>query len=232
MASFTGFPSGKVRFTSIPAPFFTELLPQINHLGELKVTLYTFWRLDRMEGSFRYLQESDYSDDKTFIEGLGKDSQNALQDALKRCVARGTLLTLEIELDDDLREFYFLNTPRGQAAVKAIEAGEWKPSGDPQLPLQLSEERPNIFRLYEENIGALTPIIADRLREAEENYPAQWLDDAVSIAVENNVRRWRYIEAILHSWQEEGRNERTHQGDSEKDRRKYIEGKFAEFIEH
>lgn len=232
MASFTGFPSGKVRFTSIPAPFFTELLPQINHLGELKVTLYTFWRLDRMEGSFRYLQESDYSDDKTFIEGLGKDSQNALQDALKRCVARGTLLALEIELDDDLREFYFLNTARGQAAVKAIEAGEWKPSGDPQLPLQLSEERPNIFRLYEENIGALTPIIADRLREAEENYPAQWLDDAVSIAVENNVRRWRYIEAILHSWQEEGRNERTHQGDSEKDRRKYIEGKFAEFIKH
>ena len=232
MASFTGFPSGKVRFTSIPAPFFTELLPQINHLGELKVTLYTFWRLDRMEGSFRYLQESDYSDDKTFIEGLGKDSQNALQDALKRCVARGTLLALEIELDDELREFYFLNTPRGQAAVKAIESGDWKPSGDPQLPLQLSEERPNIFRLYEENIGALTPIIADRLREAEENYPAQWLDDAVSIAVENNVRRWRYIEAILHSWQEEGRNERTHQGDSEKDRRKYIEGEFAEFIEH
>ena len=232
MASFTGFPSGKVRFTSIPAPFFTELLPQINHLGELKVTLYTFWRLDRMEGSFRYLQESDYSDDKTFIEGLGKDSQNALQDALKRCVARGTLLALEVELDDDLREFYFLNTARGQAAVNAIEAGEWKPSGDPQLPLQLSEERPNIFRLYEENIGALTPIIADRLREAEENYPAQWLDDAVSIAVENNVRRWRYIEAILHSWQEEGRNERTHQGDSEKDRRKYIEGEFAEFIEH
>ena len=232
MSSFTGFPSGKVRFTSIPAPFFTELLPQIDHLGELKVTLYTFWRLDRMEGSFRYLQESDYSDDKTFIEGLGKDSQNALQDALKRCVARGTLLALQIELDDNLREFYFLNTPRGQAAVKAIEAGDWKPSGDPQLPLQLSEERPNIFRLYEENIGALTPIIADRLREAEENYPAQWLDDAVSIAVENNVRRWRYIEAILHSWQEEGRNERTHQGDSEKDRRKYIEGKFAEFIEH
>lgn len=232
MSSFTGFPSGKVRFTSIPAPFFTELLPQIDHLGELKVTLYTFWRLDRMEGSFRYLQESDYSDDKTFIEGLGKDSQNALQDALKRCVARGTLLALQIELDDNLREFYFLNTPRGQAAVKAIEAGDWKPSGDPQLPLQLSEERPNIFRLYEENIGALTPIIADRLREAEENYPAQWLDDAVSIAVENNVRRWRYIEAILSSWQEEGRNERTHQGDSEKDRRKYIEGKFAEFIEH
>ncbi|MCH7480290.1 MAG: DnaD domain protein [Chloroflexi bacterium] len=232
MASFTGFPSGKVRFTSIPAPFFTELLPNIDHLGELKVTLYTFWRLDRMEGSFRYLQESDFSDDKTFMDGLGKDSQKALGDALKRCVARGTLLALEVELDDDLREFYFLNTPRGQAAVKAIEAGEWKPSGDPQLPLQLSEERPNIFRLYEENIGALTPIIADRLREAEENYPAQWLDDAVSIAVENNVRRWRYIEAILHSWQEEGRNERTHQGDSEKDRRKYIEGEFAEFIEH
>ena len=232
MSSFTGFPSGKVRFTSIPAPFFTELLPQIDHLGELKVTLYTFLQLDRMEGTFRYLQKSDYTNDKTFLKGLGKDGNNALQDALNRCVERGTLLDIEVEIEDDLRKFYFLNTARGQAAIKAIEAGEWKPSGDPQFPLHLSEARPNIFRLYEENIGALTPIIADRLREAEENYPAQWLDEAVSIAVENNVRRWRYIEAILRSWQEEGRDERTDRGDSEKDRRKYIEGEFAEFIEH
>jgi DnaD/phage-associated family protein len=232
MASFSGFPSGKVRFTSIPAQFFSELLPQIDHLGEMKVTLYAFWRLDRMEGSFRYLQDSDFISDKTFLDGLGNDGEKALQDGLNRCAARGTLLETEVDLEDGIGRFYFLNTARGQAAIKAIQDGDWKPSGDPQYPIELSGERPNIFRLYEENIGALTPMIADTLREAEDIYPAQWIEEAVGIAVENNVRKWRYIEAILNSWKEEGRDERTHQGDSEKDRRKYVEGEFSEFIEH
>lgn len=232
MASFSGFPSGKVRFTSIPAQFFSELLPQIDHLGEMKVTLYAFWRLDRMEGSFRYLQEIDFINDKTFLEGLGKDGEKALQDGLNRCAARGTLLETEVDLEDGRGRFYFLNTARGQAAIKAIQDGDWKPSGDSQYPIELSRERPNIFRLYEENIGALTPMIADTLREAEDIYPAQWIEEAVGIAVENNVRKWRYIEAILNSWKEEGKDERTHQGDSEKDRRKYVEGEFSEFIEH
>jgi len=171
MASFSGFPPGKVKFTSIPAPFFTELLPQIDDLGELKVTLYVFWRLDRMEGTFRYLQESDFINDKKFLESLGKTGKRTLRDSLKRCVQRGTLLESKIELEGELRKFYFLNTPRGQAAISAIKAGAWKPSGDPAYPLELAGERPNIFRLYEENIGALTPMIADTLREAEENYP-------------------------------------------------------------
>lgn len=232
MTSFSGFPSGKVRFTSIPAQFFTELLPQIDHLGELKVTLYIFWRLDHMEGTFRYLQLSDFTEDEKFLQSLEEDGQNALQDSLERCVQRGTLLKIKVDLGNGLRAFYFLNTPRGQAAVKAIQDGEWKPSGDPQYPLELTKERPNIFRLYEENIGALTPMIADTLREAEESYPAQWIEEAIGIAVENNVRKWRYIEAILSSWKEKGKDERTNRGDSEKDRRKYVEGEFSQFIEH
>jgi hypothetical protein len=45
------------------------------------------------------------------------------------------------------------------------------------------------------------------------------------------VRRWRYVEAILRSWQEEGRDD-PNRGDSPKDRRRYVEGKYADFIEH
>ena len=68
---FHGFPEGKVRLTPIPAPFFSELLPEIDHLGELKVTLYAFWRLDRMEGAFRYLRQADFAGDERFMQGLG-----------------------------------------------------------------------------------------------------------------------------------------------------------------
>jgi DnaD/phage-associated family protein len=95
----------------------------------------------------------------------------------------------------------------------------------------LGQEQPNIFRLYEENIGPLTPMIAEALREAESTYPAQWVEEAFRIAVENNVRRWRYVEAILRSWQEEGRNDQDRRY-SERDRRRYVEGQFSDFIEH
>ncbi|MBW8011206.1 MAG: DnaD domain protein [Chloroflexi bacterium] len=234
MPSFSGFPSGKVRFTNIPATFFSELLPQIDNLDELKVTLYAFWRLDRMEGNFRYLQQSDFSEDEKFMQGLAekpKKAAAALSDALGRAVERGALLEVEVTLEDKPTTLFLLNTTRGQAAIQTIQSGDWQPTNDLQAPIQLGDERPNIFRLYEEHIGPLTPMIADTLRDAEENYPHAWIEEAVRIAVENNVRRWRYIEAILRSWKEEGRDAQTDRRDFKKERRKYIEGKFSEFIE-
>lgn len=235
MSRFRGFPPGKVRFTRIPAQFFSELLPQIDHLGELKVMLYTLWRLDRMEGSLRYLRESDFIEDERFMVGLDDEPDKAkglLSESLARAVKRGSLLKVEVEVENGPQHLYLLNTPRGQAAVQAIQRGEWQPSGNQDFPIELGLERPNIFRLYEEHIGPITPMIAESLKEAETTYPVRWIEEAVRIAVENNARRWRYIEAILRSWREEGRDERRHQKGTRKDRRKYVEGEFSDFIEH
>ena len=58
------------------------------------------------------------------------------------------------------------------------------------------------------------------------------LEDAMRIAVERNKRNWRYTAAILKRWQEEGRDERKNRQDTEKDRRRYIEGEYSDFIEH
>jgi DNA replication protein len=228
MAPFTGFPTGKVRLTPVPAQFFTELLPQIDHLGELKVTLYAFWFLDRLEASVRYIAHADFAGDEALMRGLKQDD---LPGCLERAVQRGTLLRVVVrgaELDNAL---YFLNTPRGRAAVDAIQNGTWRPDLTDHPPVSLDVERPNIFRLYEENIGPLTPLVSDMLREAEQMYRQDWIEEAIRIAVQNNVRRWKYVEAILRSWQEEGRDG-TNRRDSEKDRRRYIEGEFADFIEH
>jgi DnaD/phage-associated family protein len=92
-------------------------------------------------------------------------------------------------------------------------------------------EQPNIFQLYEENIGPLTPLIADTLREAEKTYPEDWIRQALEIAVRNNVRKWNYVEAILRSWQDGGRDERQDRRHTKKDRRAYLEDEFAGFIE-
>ena len=235
MKSFEGFPEGKVQLTRIPDPLLTDLLPEIDHLGELKLILYAFWRLERMEGAFRYLRRENFLEDQRFMNGLASgniEAEAALDEALQRCIQRGSLLEASLELEGGKETLYFLNSPKGRAAAQAIQRGEWRYTGDPLSPLSLSLDKPNLFRVYEENIGPLTPMIADKLGEAEDNYPAQWIEEAVQIAVENNVRRWSYVEAILKRWQEGGRDERTDRRDTEKDRRRYVEGEFSEFIEH
>jgi len=219
--TFDGFPSGKVRLTPVPAQFFSELLPQIDHLGEIKLTLYVFWRLDRMEQPVRYLQRQDFAQDERFMQGLGEQPEKALYEALELAVQRGTLLQADIQPGKQAERLYFLNSPRGRAAYQAVLRGEWLPTGDEQIAVELAPEAPNIFRLYEENIGPLTPMIAQSLAEAEDTYPATWIEEAFQIAVERNARNWRYVEAILKRWYDEGRDDQKDRRDTEKDRRRY-----------
>lgn len=232
---FSGFPEGKPRLTVIPSQFFSELLPEIDHLGELKLALYFFWSLDRMEGEFRYLKETEIAADQRFMSGMGETDDEArtnLREALERLVSRGMLLQAGLETDGQDQSLYFLNSPKGRAAIEAITRGDWRPTGDEHAPVELVIERPNIYRLYEQNIGPLTPMIAEALRDAEESFPPEWIEEAVRIAVENNARSWRYIDAILERWNKEGRHEQKDRRDTEKDRRRYVEGEFSDFIEH
>lgn len=228
--AFPGFQDGEVNVTSIPASFFSELLPEIDHLGELKITLHSFWHLGRKEGAFRYLKYADFSQDDRLMKSLGsnqKEAEAQLKQSLDLAVRRGTLLEVPVNLEGvDL--LYFLNSPKGRAAAQAIERGEWRLSGEGLMPVEVVPESVNIYRLYEENIGPLTPLIADSLREAEENYPDEWIEEATRLAVENNARSWRYIAAILSRWQEKGKDERKDRRDTEKARRRYAEWEDSE----
>lgn len=227
---FSGFPEGKLELIPIPLLFFYELLPQIDHLGELKLTLYAFWALSQREGAYRYLSRNELTQDQVLIQGLaapGLSGEEALDEALERAVARGTFIHVSGKFPTGPDQLYFLNSERGRATITAIEAGEWQPADD--HPIALVPQRPNIYTLYEQNIGPLTPIIAERLRGAENDYPSHWIEEAIQISVENNVRKWRYIEAILEDWRQRGKDEREDRGDTEKARRRYIEGQFADF---
>ncbi|MEJ2707701.1 MAG: DnaD domain protein [Anaerolineales bacterium] len=222
MIKFSGFPEGKVPLTPVPDDFFRKLLPQIDHLGELKLSVYVFWRLDRMQGMFRYLQRNDLLADEIFMQGMGKNSEQAeqnLDEALERAVRRGTLL--RASLDGNI--YYFLNSPKGRAGYQALQQGEWDPASEAERGRYMLEEKPNIFKLYEENIGPLTPMIAETLRDTEASFPAAWIEQALQIAVENNVRNWHYVNAILDRWQREGRHEQKDRRDSQKARSRYAE---------
>jgi DnaD/phage-associated family protein len=81
-------------------------------------------------------------------------------------------------------------------------------------------------------MGVLTPLIADALKDAEETFSAEWVADAIEIAVKNNKRSWKYCEAILKRWKEEGRAEKQDRRNAEEDRHKYIKGEFADYVKH
>jgi DnaD/phage-associated family protein len=208
MKEFRGFPSGKVSLTPLPDLFFGELLPLIDDLAELKVTLHVLWRLYHKQDANQYVTQTELLGDGTLmrsLQPLDAAPEQALRLGLRQAVARGTLLHL---MDAESEEHVYLaNSARGRQSLEQALLGEWTPAGgtawaEPATPL----ERPNIFELYEQNIGLLQPIIAEELQEAERTYPAGWIEDAFRIAVENNVRNWKYISRILERWASEGKD--------------------------
>lgn len=64
------------------------------------------------------------------------------------------------------------------------------------------------FKFYEQNIGILTPMIAEGIQDAQDEYPPGWIQDAIEIAVKANKRSWAYCEAILKRWKIEGKQSR------------------------
>jgi DNA replication protein len=215
MSNFNGFTSFET-FTQFPDSFI-HLLKEIDDIAELKVTLYAIWRIEHIEGHFRALCETDFE-----TESLGM-SLEEIQLGLKKSVERGSMLKSQHEAD----VFYFLNSPRGRLAAEAFEKGQWRESAKIfSAPMNKS----NIFKLYEENIGALTPLLSDMLREAEKNYPSVWFEEAFEIAVSRNIRNWKYVEAILTRWKEKGKDERKDQQDIVKDPKRYTDSEFSEFI--
>jgi DNA replication protein len=218
---FVGFADVKMKAVIIPDLFFTDLLPQIDDLAELKLTLHCFWLLNEQSGEFRYLRGEELRQDATLLQSLAFDNelhtpQAVLASALERAVARNTLLRLEIEspipaAEDgatQVEDWYFMNTAKGRQTIALVRQGKLHElqSAIPE-EARLRIERPNIFVLYEQNVGLMTPLIAEQLRDMEKSYPPAWIDEAFEIAVSRNKRALRYIQTILKRWETEGKDE-------------------------
>ena len=213
MNNFKGFTEFET-FTQLPDSVFHQLLKEIKDADELKVTLYFLWRAEHMEGPFRALSKMDFD-----VKELGLSAQE-IKSGLDKAVKRGSLLKVQ----KDAVVYFLLNSPRGRAGIQAVEKGQWNPRVGATL------ERPNVFKLYEEHIGPLTPLVADALKDAENIYPYEWLVDVIEIAVKNSKRNWKYCEAILKRWKEEGRHGQKAQRNAVKGFDRYTQSEFSEYL--
>jgi DNA replication protein len=189
------FPRG-VHLTPVPSPLLGPLLADIDDIGELKCTLRAAALLHLTNRRPKWLAESELLNDEVLTLALG--SREAVGDALELAVQRGTLLRV-----GTANRRIALNTADGRVAMqRAVDEGH-------ALPEPASAGAPaNVFQLYEDHIGALSPMIADELKRAEADYPQDWIEDAIREAVVANARSWRYVRAILERWDREGRGDK------------------------
>lgn len=61
-----------------------------------------------------------------------------------------------------------------------------------------------IVQHFQEVIGEFPRSALDKLQRWREVYPVEIIQAAIDEAAENNVRKWRYVDGILKSWQADG----------------------------
>ena len=243
MKPFAGFSKAK-DLCVLPWAFFDQLLPQVDDFAELKVLLHILALLQKQKGWPRCVSRSQLQHDELLRHSLAsvgdlRSLEDVLDHALERASQRGSLLRLTVRDGEQAEEWFLLNTERGRALLRDLrgsseEATELRKRLGTSEAASIETRRPNIFGLYEQNIGLLSRILAEELMEAEATYPEMWIEEAFHIAVESNKRSWRYIKAILGRWAAEGREDGTFKrGPGEVyDPDRYLKGEFGHLFRH
>jgi DNA replication protein len=235
--SFSGFPE-RTEVTPIPTLFLTALMLDIDDITELKIILHIFRLLSRRRGYPRFVTRAELSNDSSLKEGIAANSAQSfdtvLQHALDMAVQHNIVLHLRLDRDNKYEDLYLINSEGEKKAVEKIERGELVLSG--LTSSKQSESQPakisDIFSLYEQNIGILTPIIAEELQEAERLYPVDWIESAFKEAVALNKRNWKYVARILERWAVEGKDDGKigRNIKKENDPGKYTKGKYGHMV--
>jgi DNA replication protein len=230
---FDGFPNSGVA-TTVPNLFFARVLPEMEGVEELIVSTYFFYAQSvggrGQDGAVRrprYVTLRELEGDRTLMRTLarlcGTDGV-ALRAGLDAAVKRGTLARSVLDTAGGKEELFVVNNPVNRRGLEQLDGRRIEVT---PLPPADAEGVSNVFTLYEENIGNITPLIAEDLKEAEETYPLEWVREAIREAVLANKRSWRYVHTILRRWETEGPDYEESERDPQIEwlERRYSQGK-------
>lgn len=225
--AFTGFSTDKL--VGLPPELFSEVIPVVTLPSELKVTLHFFYRLSRQRGTPRRMSWDELVNDRLLRRGLRAISKlrppdELLSEGLEAAVRRTTLLHVVTPDGGRVANWYLANTPANRLWTTHVDAAALAAVSE------AAPERPTLLTLYEQNIGLITPLLIDELREAEEHYPTHWIEDAMREAVRANARSWRYIRKVLERWAAHGRQDAPNRAERPIDVEKYTNGQFGELF--
>lgn len=202
-----------VPHVSIPQQFLRDVVPTLTSSDELHASLTLFRLISETGNEESPIAEQSVLRDPSLRATLKRDHpavhlDEAIFEALELAVGRGTFLRFISRKGESQTAWYYANTPVTRSLVDAmLRDGIRAPRAiwESDMAPQIAADPPNAFRVYEQNIGPLTPIIADQINTAALEYPAGWIEDAIAEAVFYNKRNWRYIVRILENWRQDGR---------------------------
>ncbi len=205
--SFAGFVTGGVAVT-LPAQLFAEVVPDIEDEAELRVTLYTLYAIGRQRGALRAVRRSALEREAPLVRSLAPcGGVEVLPAALDAAIERGTLLMCSLTDGDTL---YLVNNEAGRRALPRIQSGALEVPGGVAMGAVPASDRPaRAAQVYEQEIGMLSPAVAEALARAVDRWPEDWITEALRLAAQRNARSWRYAEAVLERWETEGKDDGT-----------------------
>ena len=210
-------------FTMVPGSYVSQLMRQVEDPLELKVTLLTFYLLSRAREYPAYVTRAELELRAASVLGIAEE---ACGQGLDAAAQRGVILRLVLSLDGQDTEVYFANI---EADIEAI--GELKARLASGGTVAGSAPVQNIFELYEQNVGIVSPMIAEELKDAQQTYPAEWIEEAFREAVRVRKLNWKYICRILERWTTEGKDSGANRpGAGPIDRDKYIKGRYGHLV--
>ncbi len=198
----TGFQAPN--YTQVPNDYFDLIVDMT--IAEIKV-LSTLLRVtlgyhrDEITVTIRELARITKLDPKSVMAGATKLEERGL---IERTVGKITTVTKWRVVIGDAKLW--------EKIIKTVGNDS---EGKRSLPLKKEKKKENeeddalrkISRAYESEIGMLSPMIADELREASTTYPLQWIMDAIKESATQNKRGWKYVLAILTRWKAQGNQE-------------------------
>lgn len=215
----------------IPERFFSEVLPSITNISELKTSLVILNEIGIRQKKDQCLSYSNIKELEQFASIETAENQTLVQLidlTLRNLVQLGVVFSRSSEVGSvDPEEIYFLDDLEGHTLSENLKFGIVSPNVTVDNP----KRDTTIFDLYEKIIGIIPGAqIAQELMEAEKTYPAQWIEDAFDEAVAQDVRRWAYIRAILASWSNGGRGNYDGKTGGRNSESRYQSGKYGKIV--
>ncbi len=210
-------------FTFVPETYLSQVMRQVSDVNELKVTLLTFHLLTRSHDYPGYVTHADLVLRAASLLGV---DEVACASGIEAAVARGVFVKAELNVEVGPVTAYLANLEADIEAIERLKAKGASAGGAAAI-----SRTSNIFELYEQNIGIITPMMAEELKDAQRTYPAEWIEEAFREAVTGRKQNWKYISRILERWTSEGKGSGAHRpGTVPDDPDKYVKGRYGRVV--
>lgn len=197
---------------ALPAELLLRMTQPDVGKGAAAVTLLVAHLISENEGAIseRAFGSHPLVAEAGLIAGTPTAEPNWPWDAVDAAAMIGLVLRFTAQANGIEVGWLTLNTERHVAQISDLAAGTGVPPESYWIdatPPVIQFDRPTVFRMYEQNIGPLTPLIAQQLIRATTAYPISWIEDAIGEAVAYNRRNWRYIARILENRAADGQQD-------------------------